>query len=403
VNGPAPVPSAPPADDRGRRRRRSGQGQGHGTGEPRTRHQPSGDSWTADSHPIVLVETSALILDGSPRLQGEDTTHTRLLAETDATLPPILVHRATMRVIDGIHRVRAAQIKNETTIAAQFYDGSEDAAFVLAVEQNIAHGLPLSLADRKVAAARIITSHPNWSDRAIAASTGLSARTVRTIRERSTAESPQSNARGDRGDRVERIGRDGRTRPMNGAEGRHHASQIIAEQPTVALRAVAKAAGVSLGTAHDVLERILRGDDPVPAKQRVASSSARLAARRKPNRSVMASSNRDLQSILGSLRNDPSLRFTDAGRCLLRWLCSHAIEPKDWEPVLESVPPHCTKVIAELARSFADAWQEFARELEQRGGLAAAAEPRPSCHRAGALRTTPHSPRSDQRVSPGSG
>lgn len=321
---------------------------------------------TTDSHPIVMVEISALILDGSPRLQGEDTAHTKVLAETDVTLPPILVHKETMRVIDGVHRVRAAQIKGKTTIAAQLHDCGEDAAFVLAVEQNVAHGLPLSLADRKAAAARLITSHPNWSDRAIAGISGLSDRTVRTIRRCSTAEMSQLNARGDRSDGVERIGRDGRARPLTSAEGRHRASQIIAERPTAALRTVAQAAGVSLGTAHDVRERMRRSDDPVPAKQRVAAPSEGLAAQRKPPRSVMAAARPDLRSTLEGLRKDPSLKFTDAGRCVLRWLCTHVIESKDWEPLLESVPAHSTKMIAELARSSADAWQEFARELEQR-------------------------------------
>lgn len=339
-------------------------------GPPLAFPSPGAPPRSADSNPVVMIEVSALSVDGSPRLQGEDTAHTRLLAETDATLPPILVHRATMRVIDGVHRVRAAQIKGEPTIAGQFYDGGEDVAFVLAVERNVAHGLPLSTADRKAAAARIITSHPNWSDRAIAASTGLSDRTVRMIRQRSTAEASRSNTRADRSGRVERIGRDGRARPMNSTEGRHRASQIIAEQPTASLRTVAKAAGVSLGTAHDVRERMRRGCDPVPASQRVAASAARLAPQRKLNRSVPGSSSRDLRSMLDILRNDPSLKFTDVGRHMLRWLCSRAIGPKDWEPLLDKIPAHCTKMIAELARSSADAWQEFARELEQRDRLA---------------------------------
>jgi ParB-like chromosome segregation protein Spo0J len=280
-----------------------------------------------------------------------------LLVETDEILPPILVHQETMRVIDGVHRVRAAQIKGETTIAAQLHDCDESAAFVLAVQRNVAHGLPLSLVDRKAAAARIITSRPNWSDRAIAAISGLSDRTVRTIRRCSTAEMSRLNVGGDRGDGAERVGRDGRTRPLSSAEGRHRASQIIAERPTVALRTVAKAAGISVGTAHDVRERMRRRDDPVPARQRKLPGP------------VIAATKPDLRSILESLRKDPSLKFTDAGRCVLRWLCSHVIEPKDWEPLLENVPAHSTKMIANLARSYADAWQEFARKLEQRGRL----------------------------------
>jgi hypothetical protein len=143
----------------------------------------------------------------------------------------------------------------------------------------------------------------------------------------------------------------------------------------VALRTVARVAGVSLGTAHDVRERMRRGIDPVPTEQQVTAPSARLATSRKPNRSVIARSNQDLRSMLDSLRTDPSLKFTDAGRCMLRWLCSHVIKPKDWEPLLENIPPHCTKVIAELARSSADAWQEFARELEQRARAAASTKP----------------------------
>jgi hypothetical protein len=36
---------------------------------------------------------------------------------------------------------------------------------VLAVQVNVTHGLPLSLADRKVAASRIIDCYPGWSNR----------------------------------------------------------------------------------------------------------------------------------------------------------------------------------------------------------------------------------------------
>jgi hypothetical protein len=38
---------------------------------------------------------------------------------------------------------------------------------------NAAHGLPLSLADRKAAARRILGSYSDWSDRSIAAIAGI--------------------------------------------------------------------------------------------------------------------------------------------------------------------------------------------------------------------------------------
>jgi hypothetical protein len=48
-------------------------------------------------------------------------------------------------------------------ILARFYDGTEVGEFVLAVKVNSAHGLPLPLAHRTAAAARIAASHPQWS------------------------------------------------------------------------------------------------------------------------------------------------------------------------------------------------------------------------------------------------
>src|SRR5262249_14449183 len=138
----------------------------------------------------------------------------RMLAEVHEDTPPIVVHRKTMRVIDGMHRLRAAVLRGADTIAVRFFDGSEQDAFVLAVELNHAHGLPLSQADRGAAAARIVRSHPHWSDRMIASRTGLSAKTVGGIRARASVEIPQSHAR---------IGRDGRVRPVTTADARRQA------------------------------------------------------------------------------------------------------------------------------------------------------------------------------------
>ncbi|KOG90227.1 streptomycin biosynthesis protein, partial [Streptomyces varsoviensis] len=80
----------------------------------------------------------------------------------------------------------AAMLCGHDKIAVRFFDGDEADAFVLAVESNIAHGLPLSLADRKRAAGRIIDSHPQWSDRIVASVTGIAPGTVAEIRRRRT-------------------------------------------------------------------------------------------------------------------------------------------------------------------------------------------------------------------------
>lgn len=306
------------------------------------------------------VTISSLVFKDSPRLAGENAEHIHVLADARTELPPILVHRSTMQVIDGMHRVRAAQLQGKDTISAQFIDGDEDAAFILAVKSNITHGLPLSHADRRAAAARIIADCPAWSDRAIATATGLSDGTVRSVRKGSCANSTQSN---------DRIGKDGRVRPMNSAERRQRAWEMMTAFPSMALRTVAETAGISLGTAHDVRKRMRRGDDPIPPKLR-AKTADRSPTVRKTEEPEQTDPkkifHRDPQSTLKALAQDPSLKMTDSGRRVLRWLHSHAIESDDWVSMVEAIPGHRADAVADLARCCAASWSAFAAELENR-------------------------------------
>lgn len=191
-----------------------------------------------ESHPAGEVRIDSLVFEDSPRLGGADEDHVRVLAEAGDSLPPITVHRSSMRVIDGTHRVRAALLNGRTTIQARMVDCDEGAAYVLAVKANVTHGLPLSRSDRSVAAARIIMTHPQWSDRAVAAAVGLSDKTISRIRSRSSADAPQSNAR---------LGRDGRLRPLDSGYRRQQAAAMIHERPNAGLREVARATGLSCG------------------------------------------------------------------------------------------------------------------------------------------------------------
>lgn len=305
--------------------------------------------------PVQRLPIACLRSADSPRLAGEDSLHAQTLAETDAPLPPILVHRETMRVIDGMHRLRAAVLRGETEIDARLFEGSADAAFVLAVQANVTHGLPLSLADREAAAQRIVRSHPHWSDRAIATAAGLAAKTVAAIR-RQDADTPDVHAR---------LGRDGRLRPVNSAEGRRIASELISRKPDASLREIAKTAGISPATARDVRERMKRGDDPLPLRQRGGEPRPLRpgAGRRTPMR--------DRSVNLQNLRRDPSLRFTESGRALLRWLDGHATGPEGCAELIGAIPAHCTYVVADIARSVAEEWLEFAEQLKQRANEAA--------------------------------
>lgn len=280
-----------------------------------------------------------------------------MLAAVEAKLPPIIVHRATMRVIDGMHRLAAAKLRNDETIEVRFFEGTEQEAFVLAVKANISHGRPLSLTDRTSAAERIIVSHPAWSDRAIAVAAGISARLVGNLRRRLAVEDDSFD------EARSRVGRDGRVRPLDNAEGRLKAAEVIREFPMASLREIGKRAGISPATASDVRKRIERGEDPVPGNNERAE---RRPARQPARRSVDSANEPDIEAMLQGLRVDPSLRFSEAGRDLLRWILSKALRPGEWGHVSDGLPPHTTYILADVARRCADEWCEIADDLDQR-------------------------------------
>ncbi|WP_243726863.1 ParB/RepB/Spo0J family partition protein [Actinocrispum wychmicini] len=312
------------------------------------------------------VPLDSLLPGDSPRLVGEDAEHIRVLAQPDRPLPPILVHRPTMRVIDGMHRIGAARLRGEDTIEAVFFDGSDDDAFVMAVRSNIAHGLPLSFADREAAVARIITAHPDWSDRAIAAATGLAAQTVAGVRGRIIG-LPSATAR---------IGRDGRIRPLDSTDGRRVASRLIAARPDASLREIARSSGISPATVRDVRARLQRGEDPVPQRRPRAERPIRPLSG--PERAEIGPapcqdepeglSAKDRNAVLQNLERDPSLRFARSGHLVLRWLARRVIAGEEWRNVADAVPPHSAYIIAALARRCAREWLEFAKQLEHRLG-----------------------------------
>jgi hypothetical protein len=258
-----------------------------------------------------------------------------------------------MRVIDGMHRIGAAKMRGDTKISVQFFDRSEREAFVLSVKMNIAHGRPLSLADRTRAAERIIDSYPSWSDRAIAASAGLGTRSVAEIRARIGKSAGE--------DITARVGRDGKVRPLDAVGGRLRAFEALKQWPDASLREIAKIAGVSPATALDVRNRMNRGEEPAsrtrPAK-RPANRPSGAQSSETPKRGVLV--------LLRGLAADPSLRLSDAGRGLLRWMHSRSVADGEWRAHIDEVPPHCADTVAKIARQVADEWLELADEIEQR-------------------------------------
>ncbi|MFJ4244897.1 ParB N-terminal domain-containing protein, partial [Streptomyces iakyrus] len=131
---------------------------------------------------ITQVPISRITVVGSLRTVGEDPRHINALAEVCSELPPIVIHRKTMTVIDGVHRLRAVENSGATHISAVLFNGDEREAFVLAVKLNSNHGLPLSLADRKAAALHMLADFPEWSNRRLAGVVGLSDKTIAALR-----------------------------------------------------------------------------------------------------------------------------------------------------------------------------------------------------------------------------
>ena len=314
---------------------------------------------------LVAVLVTSLLPGDSPRLKGEDAKHVAHLAELDGPLPPILVDRCSMRVIDGMHRLRAAALRGEKTIEVDYFEGTTEEAFLRAVEANVAHGLPLSQEDRRAATRRIIVSHPQMSDRAIARASGLSAKSVATIRQESATTAPPL---------TKRIGIDGKARPVDSADGRRRAAELIAEFPLASLRDVARRAGISPATVSDVRKRLASGVAPVPdggtsrsdhpSEERIrpATPMRRLTglgvsrAEEKP---------RPVLSVLEDLLADPSLRMREDGRKLLRLLQRSALERDGVLKLASTVPRHCSGVVADLARQYAEVWASFAEELDE--------------------------------------
>ncbi|WP_448321795.1 ParB/RepB/Spo0J family partition protein [Streptomyces sp. CO7] len=316
----------------------------------------------------VEVPLDTLTVGESPRSAGKDAEHIARLAETEEQLPPILVERGTLRVIDGVHRLAAARLRGRRTISVRFFDGSADDAFLRGVEANVTHGLPLSQADRCAAAARIVATHPHLSDRSIARASGLGAKTVASIRRRSGAESRESV----------RVGRDGRVRPLSSVEGRQRAAEVLAENPQASLREVARIAGVSPMTVSDVRKRLAAGQDPggTGGKPGPRADAGATAPRERSAGHLVAVGSTaarraqppeaDPAAVLEKLLRDPALRQRESGRHLLRLLQHNAIAQSMWADLAAAVPPHSGDLVTHLARRYAETWTEFAQELGER-------------------------------------
>ncbi|MFD4546096.1 ParB N-terminal domain-containing protein [Streptomyces sp. NPDC058466] len=351
--------------------------------------------------PARDVPINALSPGISLRQDGTDASHIQLLIDAagSAELPPILVQMDGYRIIDGLHRLEAARLRGDDSIKARFLDCSNSEALVIAMKANGSHGLPLSKADRVSGAQRVLNSHPDWSDRAIAGITGLSAKTIASLRDRAADGAALDG---------KRIGRDGRRRPVDPGEGRRRAAEYITAHPNAPLRQVAKETDVSLGTVHDVSARLRRGEGPeregrqTPAARplpvqsvqpvesvhsvqslrqadeatrsvaAVPGGATRAPLRVAPSVDAAPPQRRNhtdappaWTAVAAKMASDPAIRYNAGGREFLRWMQLHATDPdENWRELVDAVPPHWLGVIAPIAERIGREWSLLAERLK---------------------------------------
>lgn len=309
--------------------------------------------------PVESVPLRDLHTAHAPRDAEEDERYARTLAASREDLAPVLVHRSTMLVIDGVCRARAAVLRGHTHIRARLFDGTEEDGEMLSVLVDVAHGMVPPVAERTAAARHALRVQPDWSDRALAALTGLSGKRVAALRQECGA----SGAPHER-----RLGLDGRARPLDSTARRQLADGLLNDDPHASLRQVARAAGLSPATVADVRERRRRGEDPVPRRGAGARPGrpGLVPTPRTGGTPVPPTAATALRPVLASLSQDPSLRLTESGRALLRALDVSCLLADGIEGIAAHVPPHRLDAVARLAESHARLWEALASHIGQR-------------------------------------
>ena len=303
------------------------------------------------------VDVKLLKLGMSPRFGGQDIDHAQALAFRLDDCPPILVERSTSTVIDGVHRVLAARMLGRTTIAARFFEGTHEEAFLEAVRSNIAHGKPLTLAEREAAAKKVLGLHSDWSDRLVGDICGLSDKTVGRLR-KTTADIPQLSAR---------VGRDGRQRPTDPQPLRNQIAAALREKPDANLEDIAASLSTSPSTVRDVRKRLQRGEDPSRPDRRVGAADRRVPAQGTPHiRPLRSDGTRPTTQKAVEWSTDQAILALPGGSELAKWLQQTRINSNQWEAVVAQIP------LGRIPELIADAeyrsieWTNFAKALEAR-------------------------------------
>jgi hypothetical protein len=324
------------------------------------------------------LPVSQLRAPRSVRSGGLVREHVDRLIASEGGWPPLLVTRQ-LKVIDGAHRLAAAEALGWLTVPCTVFHGSAEEAYVEAIRRNTRHGLSLTRDERHQAAINVVRLFPEWSDRRIAVTCGISPSVVARLRSGSTVQAQPTD---------KRLGMDGRWRPAAHTSQREAIIEAVRTNPSMSLRVIAAAVDVSPETVRRVRNELYpkesssgtRGGTRGPARLSqhperdhgtMKASGGQCDARIPLGNGSAPLAGEDVIPTLGG-RCDVALSPGSEAVTLERWLKLTDLG-EGWLSYARSVPLSRVDEIADEARRRAEIWSAFAAELELRAGHARSA------------------------------
>jgi len=290
-----------------------------------------GDSQDALAHDENLSRTVIRARLRPLRHAGLHEAHVRYLASVYEELPPILVQRLSLRIVDGAHRLAAAELLGLDQVKVAYFSGADREAYIEGLRLNVRHGLPFTLRDRTAAAANLLSLCANWSDRRIAITCGVAPGTVGRMR-----------ATVQNGQLPRREGIDGRLRPADPKEARRHISQVLAVMPNAKTHELVALTGSAPATVRSAR----RGPSPIWLTN---------GQRAEPGAD---------QGSGPSPKEDAAFSCDARAQAFAAWFQSHLIDESHWAGLIQAVPIGRMYTLADEARRQARCWERLAKQLE---------------------------------------
>ena len=281
---------------------------------------------------VHTVDMADIVVGYSPRRDRLDDNHVCALLEVIDQLPPIVIDKETMLVIDGIHRLEAYRRASRTVIPAILFSGDETEALACAIRANVGHGKPLTLGERQAAAGTLLTRCPERSDRWIAQVCALSHSTVGAIRKAVAVKAVPA-----------RVGRDGRSRAVTPAATPDGNSQ---RKGTRALNLHQD----RLNTGPERESEVVSSSHPTQAA----------TATRQPQGQLL----NDRARVVKAPGRNVALLRSEPGAA--SWFERTSISQEDLGSLVDDVPLGQVPQIVDECRRRARLWDELAEALERR-------------------------------------